>query len=462
MINFIGLQAFEINDGKNAGLINASREIITRFYATKSNDLNFVEAYSTEKSMRNSKDIIDGIMAQTDGEISIIIERYDLIKKLNYKRTHNIFFVDNAESFRKILAIMNTQTFFYQGYYLVVLTTNSKNRLQEIKKIFKLCWKNKLTRVSLLVGDSKDNSKALLYTYFPFKGGFCGNTDPIIISRFAKNKFSHYDFIPPKTRNYQGCLVRFAAKLVPPFFTLSKDSNGKFIFGGVEGKLLKYIADYLNFTVVPKLLKFHDEWGLVSKDGTKLDVLKWLLNDEADISYSVPLNYQAYEKYEIKPSRVFDVFNLLWVIPPGRHYTSFEKLFQPFDLFVWICFLLIFLAAIIAVFILKGRPKIVRNFILGRDVRTPILNLIGLSLGVTAFKVPGRNFARTLLMIYILYMLVLRTAYQGALFKSLQMDLHQPAPKSISEMIDKDFKFHLHNGLAPQANMIGELNERYE
>jgi hypothetical protein len=81
LINFNGLQAFEINDGKNAGLINASREIITRFYANRRNDLNIVEAYSTEKSMKNTKDIIDGIVAQTDGEISIIIERYDLIKK---------------------------------------------------------------------------------------------------------------------------------------------------------------------------------------------------------------------------------------------------------------------------------------------------------------------------------------------------------------------------------------------
>jgi hypothetical protein len=133
LINFNGLQAFEINDGKNAGLINASREIITRFYATKSNDLNFVEAFSSEKSMRNTKDIIDGIMAQTDGEISIIIERYDLIKKLSYKRTHNIFFVDNAESFKKILTIMNTKTLFYQGYYLLVLTKSSKNQVQEIK-----------------------------------------------------------------------------------------------------------------------------------------------------------------------------------------------------------------------------------------------------------------------------------------------------------------------------------------
>jgi hypothetical protein len=300
-----------------------------------------------------------------------------------------------------------------------------------------------------------------LYTYFPFKEGFCGNTDPVVISRFAKNNFYHQDFFPPKTRDYQGCPVRVAAKLTPPIFTLSKDSNGKFIFGGLEGKILKYVADYLNFTLVPKLLKIHDEWGLVSSNGSKTEILKWLLNDETDITYGIQLNYQAYEKYEIKPSRVFDVFNLVWVIPPGRHYTSFEKLLQPFDLYVWICYLLIFHAAIIAIFILKGRPKIVRNFILGRDVRTPILNLIAISFGVTAFKVPGRNFARTLLMIYILYMLVMRTAYQGALFKSLQMDLHKPVPKSILEMIDKDFEFYIFSGLAPQAYMIRELNERY-
>jgi hypothetical protein len=136
--------AWELKD-ENSGLINGTRDIFAHFYANRSNNLNFIESYSTEESMRNTKDIIDGIAAQIEDRNSLIIENYKTVSKLNYKRTHNIFFmipetekplktplniffVYNAKSFKKILAIMNTETFFYQGYYLLVLTKSEENQ----------------------------------------------------------------------------------------------------------------------------------------------------------------------------------------------------------------------------------------------------------------------------------------------------------------------------------------------
>lgn len=56
---------------------------------------------------------------------------------------------------------------------------------------------------------------------------------------------------------------------------------------------------------------------------------------------------------------------------------------------------------------------------------------------------PGRNFARYLLTCFILFCLVLRTAYQGKQFEFLQKDMRPADVATIDEMIDKNFTFYV-------------------
>lgn len=55
---------------------------------------------------------------------------------------------------------------------------------------------------------------------------------------------------------------------------------------------------------------------------------------------------------------------------------------------------------------------------------------------------PGRNFARYLLTIFILSCLVVRTAYQGKQFEFLQKDMRPADVETIEEMIERNFTFH--------------------
>lgn len=57
--------------------------------------------------------------------------------------------------------------------------------------------------------------------------------------------------------------------------------------------------------------------------------------------------------------------------------------------------------------------------------------------------VPARNFARSLLMIFILYCLVIRTLYQGGLFENLQSEDLGHTADTITEMLDRGFKFYM-------------------
>lgn len=52
---------------------------------------------------------------------------------------------------------------------------------------------------------------------------------------------------------------------------------------------------------------------------------------------------------------------------------------------------------------------------------------------------PGRNFSRYLLTLFILFCLVIRTAYQGKQFELLQKDIRPADVESIDEMIERNF-----------------------
>lgn len=57
----------------------------------------------------------------------------------------------------------------------------------------------------------------------------------------------------------------------------------------------------------------------------------------------------------------------------------------------------------------------------------------------------------------IIFFLVMRSAYQGSLYRFLQTDKVNPAVKSLDEMIEKDFKFYIESSfydlIEQQANL---------
>ena len=57
---------------------------------------------------------------------------------------------------------------------------------------------------------------------------------------------------------------------------------------------------------------------------------------------------------------------------------------------------------------------------------------------------PGRNFARFVLMLYIMMCLVMRTAYQGKQFEFITKEMRRPDIKTIDEFIARQFNILVH------------------
>jgi len=90
------------------------------------------------------------------------------------------------------------------------------------------------------------------------------------------------------------------------------------------------------------------------------------------------------------------------LVPLGDYYTGLEKLFLPYDQIGWILIVMTFSIGLIVIQVVNRLLKGARSFVFGRRVSSPTMNLIAVFFGLGLRTMPGRNFARFILMLYII------------------------------------------------------------
>lgn len=141
----------------------------------------------------------------------------------------------------------------------------------------------------------------------------------------------------------------------------------------------------------------------------------------------------------------FPYTSVPWVliVPPGKSYTAFEKLFRPFSITVWTPTISIFVLAIIITTIIKLSSRSIRNTVFGVENQSPYLNVLTIFLEGSINILPTKSFARSLLMMFIIYSLIIRTLYQGGLIQNMQSNDRKPFISSVDAMINKGFQFYV-------------------
>lgn len=112
------------------------------------------------------------------------------------------------------------------------------------------------------------------------------------------------------------------------------------------------------------------------------------------------------ERFEMTQAYFYG--SLLYSIPYGKPYSSLEKLFFPFRFIIWILMCAIFIVAAVVLLLLKFTAIKNRAFMIGASNNMPFFNMVNICLGgpVSLNDMPIRNFARTLLTIWLLSTLV--------------------------------------------------------
>jgi len=123
-------------------------------------------------------------------------------------------------------------------------------------------------------------------------------------------------------------------------------------------------------------------------------------------------------------------------------YSAYEKLLLPFDDTTWIFFIAVFLYSFLSIVVINLVSRNFQDMFYGENVNTPAFNVVGTFFGISQTTLPEANFPRILLMTFILYCLVLRTAYQSVLFEYVATDMRKPSPTTIEELFEQGFTIY--------------------
>ena len=143
-------------------------------------------------------------------------------------------------------------------------------------------------------------------------------------------------------------------------------------------------------------------------------------------------------------SMVYHATSYNFVVRSDLLVGSIKQLINPFKELTWLLLLANFIVVVAVIQIIAHFKDIkIRDFILGPKNKHPIYNMITTFLGYSLPTqiLPKRNFARFILMSWLLLALELRSGYQGKMFHSLRLAKRSPVPRTIAELLSKDYTF---------------------
>lgn len=326
--------------------------------------------------------------------------------------------------------------FLYNGEFLIILTRGLINDREIILKKF---WNSQIFNVNLMFED--ESGKVLIETFFPFSPGKCGECSPTLINEFSVNNFTRNDteMFPEKMKDLQKCSLRVAtSNNSVPFIFADPLPNNSYFLHGRDISLLNTLAYALNFKID---YVFVGAEGFLLENGTASGPFQMLLEGKADLiiaDYWLKVNRLIFVDYSVP----YTTQQIAFVIPAGAELSSFEKFIKPLDMYTWALTMVIVGFSFLVIFVVGKRSSKLQDFIFGTGIRKPYMNVVIAAFGGSQNPVPRTNFARSLLMMFLMFWLIMRTLYTGSLYRFLQTKVYHKEAQNIDDMIERDFKFY--------------------
>jgi len=353
----------------------------------------------------------------------------------------NLFIIDNIKSFEKVSKIINPGVFrYHHGFYLFIMIDG---RIKELQAIFNDMLSKNIVNVYVLYDDEDGIA---LSTFFPFNDpSNCLNTRPKVINKFHNHKFATNLVldVESKFKNLNKCPIRLTTFHSNIGVMKRNLPDGTYELYGFEMAMINVVADKLNFTLDIQFRDGIDEWGSVFDNGTLTATFQDLKDRRTDIGmgdYFLKVNRLKY----FDASVAYLNYPIVFIVPPGEGFTVFEKFVRPFEPVVWLILLFVLSAGIIVILVINLRFKYLKNFVFGRGINNPLMNMLIIVVGLQQSKVPKRNFARFLLIMLIFMCFVFRSIYQGSLYQFLQSDGRHKEVQTIDDMLEHDYEICMH------------------
>jgi len=298
------------------------------------------------------------------------------------------------------------------------------------------------TNLKFLVEKEKRFIDLISIVFFTSDQSKCHQSQQVRTNRFLINesRWLTNEFQTEPTRNFHGCRMKVAlTKNNAPYFDYIEHDNGSLETKGLYVDIVKAASKTFNFSIM-----------------NTIDAK--LAHNRA--AYYIDVNFDKSGYGSGKATDYIIYKNFLFLMPSGELYSDAAKLFMPLELEVWIATIVTILIALLTIQIVYRLSQRVQNFVFGRNVTTPSLNIMTAFVGGAQTTLPGRSFARFLLMLFIMFSLIIRTCHQSKLFTYLQADIIKKEIQTINELIEQNEILYIPKDL-PERFTITQRFEKF-
>jgi hypothetical protein len=403
----------------NQVLSAAVESLISKFFLQKYSNLNVFKVNDFEVNQ-----IATNFLRSSGNRFTVNIRNMgSKTMRAERKKFLSLVLMDTVKAFKGFQKLLNT-TFSKSGFFLLVVL---KSDSQDLDETFNVFWNKKFYNVNFLVGHR--NSTALLVTFSPFSERKCEKPLTKTINSFdmTTRKWSNTEFFPNKFKNLHKCKIVHETT----FPSVINKSDGS--FRGKEVEIIDVLGEILNFTAEHRVIK---SFGNISKNGSGSGVLKNLYDQKIQITSG---SLQLERTILFSESSPFFSDPLLLIIPPPCSFSSLQKLYKAFSIEVWAGIILV----LVVLLILNQYFGKTTNWKSEKTHQNFVSNIFSTFIGgsLPNGSLPEKNSIRFVFACFLIYSLIIRTAYTGVLFKFLQSDLKHKEFKSVDE-IDDDYTFY--------------------
>lgn len=430
---------------------HAMSSIVAKLFAGKNNNIRVTCSTSDE-----SLDLLSDFLVELGDNIKVTLDEPNMIKKTSEKKiSPTILIVHSMQSFNSIADKLSYDNLRFREFYLLVLT---RTALDLIDKILSLFWSFWIHKISLMV--EVESGSVSLFTIFPFGNGSCGEESSLtLINSFdaAKQKWKSDTFFPEKFKNLNLCPLKAIGQSGSfPSVIVNLSADGNKSFTGIEVDLLREIAAGFNCSTQ---FEDYEVIGSILPNGTApgLGIIPSVFKRRNDVAIGT-LSLQLERASFLSETKSFLSVPIAIVVPPARIISPFQKLIRPFTDLVWYLLFAVFIIGFLVIVLAKFSSKLVYTFIVGVGITAPVLNMATAFLGSTQRKLPSNNFARYLLMKFLLFCLVVRCLYQGKLFIMLQTELREKQVDTIDDMVNSGMVLHIYESMSKRISGLPFAN----
>lgn len=403
-------------------------DLIDGFFEEKSVRFDIIRFGSSSKRISNIIETILPSIGKNIYELRVIDEKNR--EEVSLNRSALLIF----DSFR-IFKIFNRKIVLNNEFpgqlHFVVFYPGARTR-----QLLSLKYLN-IMQFQSFIAKSRKGGRFKLIKVHQYSKQSCNSLTYDELNRFdkAEHKWIRPKFVSPPVRDFFGCTMVFGIPKYPPCsdFQVSKNSEGQEVieYSGINIKLIETLAEHLNFK--------YEFNGMDSRKKRKYVAPSLRNSIILVIRSGVVFHSIRRDSYNTQPY-IFEKLNFL--VPSGEPYTSFEKMFLPFDHETWIWLSITFAVTFATISAVSYFPKPIRDYVFGTNVTTPALNVWIAFAGLGQIVLPRRNFARFLLIQFILFSLIIRTAFQGKSFEFLTQVMRRRGIQSLSELIERNFSIY--------------------